>query len=205
MSVSIHVTQSHARAFSKWSSLSLWWLRGFVLHVRHTWNAYSSRAHHGPFTWSCSSPLPDGCSSCPCIFSLRPATIVAANESHGRLMSCISMREFLSKPPELDDSFAFIAQWLCGSSRRQWLNHFTCGAGITDHTRAIQINPARAWVCTMRFDIADWVYKPGMNGYGSYGGVNSNGYTYTSGWDPKMYCRQRPVGQYWHLMRVTRV
>ena len=33
-----------------------------------------------------------------------------------------------------------------------------------------------------------------MNGYGQYGGVNSNGYTYTSGWDPKMYCRQRPVG-----------
>ena len=35
----------------------------------------------------------------------------------------------------------------------------------------------------------------GMNGYGQYGGVNSNGYTYTSGWDPKMYCRQRPVGK----------
>jgi len=32
-----------------------------------------------------------------------------------------------------------------------------------------------------------------MNGYGSYGGVNSNGHSYTSGWDPKMYCRQRPV------------
>jgi len=55
------------------------------------------------------------------------------------------------------------------------------------------------------FHVWRWNYGPykgnpnqpssgmGMNGYGSYGGVNSNGYTYTSGWDPKMYCRQRPV------------
>ena len=40
----------------------------------------------------------------------------------------------------------------------------------------------------------DKIHCLGMNGYGQYGGVNSNGYTYTSGWDPKMYCRQRPVG-----------
>jgi len=55
------------------------------------------------------------------------------------------------------------------------------------------------------FNVWRWNYGPykanpnqpisgmGMNGYGQYGGVNSNGYTYTSGWDPKMYCRQRPV------------